>query len=160
MQEQKRKYPRIEVGWPVIMMTTEDNIESPSRSDIAPTKRRVFDGKVENISADGAYISCETQLFRNALFLMGVSGVDRKPMWMGAEVVRTNGTFTPDLRQAQIGMGVRFISVSAEDRQFLTNVVSEHMKLDSRKDSQKVSPLNDQARGLGVSCLWKFVVQT
>ena len=77
-------------------------------------------------------------------------------MWMGAKVVRTDVTVTPDLRPAQIGMGVRFISISEEDRQFLTDVVSEHIKLGSRKDSQKVSSLNDLARGLGVSCLWKF----
>jgi hypothetical protein len=160
MQDEKRKYPRTEVGWPVTMMTTEDNIESPSRLDIAPTKRRIFDGKIENVSADGAYIRCEIQLFRNALFLVGILGVDQKPMWMGAEVVRTDVTFTPNLRPAQVGMGVRFTSISAEDRQLLTNVVSEHIKLGSRKDSQKASSLHGQARGLGVSCLLKFVAKT
>jgi hypothetical protein len=160
MQDEKRKYLRIEVGWPAIMMTSEDNIESPSRLDIAPTKRRIFDGKIGNVSADGAYIRCEIQLFRNALFLMGVLGVDQKPMWMGAEVVRTEVTSTPDLRPAQIGMGVRFIAISPKDRQFLANMTSEHIKLGSRKNPQKASSLNGQGRGLSVSCLWEFVAKT
>ncbi len=128
MQKEKRKHPRIEVGWPVTMMTTEGNIKSPSRLDLKAAKRRPFDGKIENISADGAYIRCETQLFQNALFLMGISGLERKPLWMGAEVVRTEVTFTPDLRPAQIGMGVRFTTISKKDRQFLADMVSEHIK--------------------------------
>ena len=135
MQKEKRKHPGIEVGWAVRMMATEGNIESPSRLDVKPAKRRPFDGKIENISADGAYIRRERQLFRNALFLMGVLGVDRKPIWMGAEVVRTEVTFTPDLRPVQIGMGVRFTNISAENRQFLATMVSEHIKLEYEKES-------------------------
>jgi len=135
MQKEKRKHPRIEMGWPVTMMTTEGNIESPSRLDVKPAQRRPFDGKIENISADGALIRCETLLFRNALFLMGILGVDRKPLWIGAEVVRTEVTFTPDLRPAQIAMGVRFTTISAEDRHFLANMASEHIKLEYKKVS-------------------------
>jgi hypothetical protein len=88
MQREKRIHPRIEVGWPVTMMTAEVDI----------------DGEIENISAEG------------------------EPLWIGAEVVRTNVTLTPDPGPAPIGMGVRFTTISEENRQFLANVLSEHIK--------------------------------
>ena len=44
--DQRRKYPRVEVRWPVRMMTPEGDM----------------DGTIENISAGGAYIRCGTLL--------------------------------------------------------------------------------------------------
>ena len=112
MQREKRIDPRIEVGWPVTMMTAEVDI----------------DGEIENISAGGAYIRCGMLLLENDVFVMGIWDLEGEPLWIGAEVVWTNVTLTPDPGPAPIGMGVRFTTISEENRQFLANVLSEHIK--------------------------------
>jgi hypothetical protein len=108
MQREKRIDPRIEVGWPVTMMTAEVDI----------------DGEIENISAGGAYIRCGMLLLENDVFVMGIWDLEGEPLWIGAEVVWTNVTLTPDPGSAPIGMGVRFTTISEENRQVLANVLS------------------------------------
>jgi hypothetical protein len=67
-------------------------------------------------------------LISAAEFVMGIRDLEGEPLWIGAEVVRTNVTLTPDPGPAPIGMGVRFTTISEENRQFLANVLSEHIK--------------------------------
>ena len=112
MQREKRKHPRIEVVYPVTMMTAEVDI----------------DGETENISAGGAYIRCRMQLFENDVFVVGIWDLGREPLWIGAEVVWTNVTLTSDPGPAPIGMGVRFTTISEEDRQLLATVLSEYSR--------------------------------
>ncbi|NIQ89081.1 MAG: PilZ domain-containing protein [Deltaproteobacteria bacterium] len=112
MQREKRKHPRIEVGCPVTIMTTEVDI----------------DGEIENISAGGAYIRCRMLLFENDIFLMGIWDLEGEPLWIGAEVVWTNVTRTPDPEPDPIGMGVRFTTISDEGQRLLANIVSEHSR--------------------------------
>ena len=110
MQREKRIHPRIEVGWPVTMMTAEVDI----------------DGEIENISAGGAYIRCGMLLLENDVFVLGIWDLNGESLWIGAEVVWTNVTHTPDPGPAPIAMGVRFTTISEANRQFLANVLSEH----------------------------------
>ena len=58
MQREKRKHPRIEVGYPVTIMTPEVDI----------------DGEIENISAGGAYIRAGCYYSRMT-FLWWVFGI-------------------------------------------------------------------------------------
>ena len=120
MQREKRKHPRIDVEWPVTMMTAEVDI----------------DGEIENISADGAYIRCRMLLLENDIFVMGIWDLDGKPLWIGAEVVWTNFTPTPDPGPTPIGVGVRFTTISEEDLQLLVNVLSEYSKPKNDKQFQ------------------------
>lgn len=110
---EKRKHPRVEVKWPVTMMTTDGDAN----------------GIVENISSSGAYIRTRKLLSNNDLIVMGVLGLKRELLWIGAEVVRTDIATTSKPEQAAAGIGVRFTTVSAEDYQFLKNVVSERLNL-------------------------------
>jgi hypothetical protein len=87
-----------------------------------------IDGKIENISAGGAYIRCRMLLFENDVFLMGIWDLEGEPLWIGAEVVWTNVTITPDPEPAPVGMGVRFTTIAEEDRQLLANVLSEYSR--------------------------------
>ena len=106
---EKRKYPRVEVKWPVTMMTTDGDAN----------------GIVENVSSGGAYIRTRKLLSNNDLIVMGVLGLKQELLWIGAEVVRTDVAMTPKPEQAMLGIGVQFTTVSGEDYQFLQNVVSE-----------------------------------
>ena len=112
MQREKRKHPRIEVGYPVTIMTPEVDI----------------DGEIENISAGGAYIRCRMLLFENDILVVGIWELGGEPLWLGAEVVWTNVTLTPDPRPAPTGMGVRFTTISDQGHQLLANVLSEHSR--------------------------------
>jgi len=106
---QKRKHPRVPVSWPVTMVTPEGDI----------------DGIIENISAGGAYIRCGTPLLQKDLFILSILSQDREHSWIGAEVVWVNIPLSSDSDSTPIGMGVRFTNITAEDLQFVSNVVSE-----------------------------------
>jgi len=106
---QKREHPRVPVSWPVTMVTPEGDI----------------DGIIENISAGGAYIRCWTPLLQKDLFILSILSQDREHSWIGAEVVWIDIPLSADSDTMPIGMGVRFTNISAEDLQFVSNVVSE-----------------------------------
>ena len=111
--KEKRKHPRVKVKWPVTVMTSDGDAN----------------GIVENISSGGAYISARKMLSNNDLIVMGVLGLKRELLWIGAEVVRTDIATTTKPEQAAVGLGVRFTTVSAEDYQFLKNLISERLNL-------------------------------
>ncbi len=107
---QKRKHPRVEVSWPVTMMTPEGDM----------------DGTIQNVSAGGAYIRCGTLLSKHDLFIMTILAQGREGSWIGAEVVWIDISLTPDSESTPVGMGVRFTDISPDDLQFLAGVVSEN----------------------------------
>ena len=106
---QKREHPRVPVSWPVTMVTPEGDI----------------DGIIVNISAGGAYIRCGTPLLQKDLFIMSILSRDREHSWIGAKVVWVDIPLSADSDTIPIGMGVRFTNITAEDLQFVSNVVSE-----------------------------------
>jgi hypothetical protein len=106
----QRKHPRVEVQWPVTMMTPEGDM----------------DGTIENVSAGGAYIRCGTLLTKNDLFIFAILIQDREESWIGAEVVWIDIPLSPDAEAIPVGMGIRFTNLSAGDLQFLTEEVAKH----------------------------------
>lgn len=106
----RRKHPRVDVHWPVTMMTPEGEM----------------DGTIENISAGGAYIRCGTLLSKNDLFILSILSQNGENSWIGAEVVWIDIALTSDPEATPIGMGVRFTNISAEDLEVITEVVAEH----------------------------------
>jgi hypothetical protein len=110
---EKRKHPRVEVKWPVTMMTTDGD----------------WNGVVENISSGGAYIRTKKLLSNSDPIVMGIMGLKRELLWIGAEVVRTDFTTTSKPEKSTVGIGVRFTTVSEEDYQFIKNEVSDLLNL-------------------------------
>ncbi len=107
---QRRKYTRVEVQWPVTMMTPEGDMT----------------GTIENISAGGAYIRCGTLLSKNDLFILAILIQDRQESWLGAEVVWIDIPLSPDSKAIPVGMGIRFKNLTAEDLRFLTEAVAKY----------------------------------
>jgi hypothetical protein len=108
---EKRKHPRVEVKWPVTMMTADGDAN----------------GIVENISSGGAYIRTRKLLSDHDIIVVGILGLKRELLWIGAEVVRADIATTSKPEEAAVGLGVRFTTVSGEDYQFLKNAVSERL---------------------------------
>ena len=106
---QRRANPRVDVKWPVTMMTPEGDM----------------DGTIENISAGGAYIRCGTPLFKKDLFILAILSQNQELTWIGAEVVWIDIPSNHD-SEVPVGMGVRFTSISADDLRFIDDAVSEY----------------------------------
>ena len=106
----RRKHPRVDVEWPVTMMTPEGEM----------------DGTIANISAGGAYIRCGTLLSKNDLFILAILIQDRDECWIGAEVVWIDIPLSPEAEPIPVGMGIRFTNLSAEDLRFLTDTVAHY----------------------------------
>ena len=107
---QRRKDPRVDVEWPVTMMTPEGEME----------------GTIENISAGGAYIRCGTLLSKNDLFILAILVQDREGSWLAAEVMWIDIPLSPDEEAIPIGMGIRFTNLKEEDLHFLAEAVAKH----------------------------------
>jgi len=106
---QRRAHPRVEVRWPVTMMTPEGDM----------------DGTIENISAGGAYIRCGTPLIKKDLFILSILSQSGGNRWIGAEVVWLD--IPPnDGSEVPIGMGIRFTNISPADLRVIDDAVSEY----------------------------------
>ena len=107
--DQQRQHPRSEVKWPVTMMTPEGDM----------------DGTIENISLGGAYIRCGTPLSKKDLFILSILALDREDSWIGAEVIWIDVPLNADNGSVPVGMGVRFTQMSADDHEFISDVIAE-----------------------------------
>ena len=110
--KEKREHPRFEVKWPITMMSIDGDAY----------------GEIENISAGGAYVRCGKPLSEDDDLVMGILGLDRELLWLGARVVRTDVKLTAEGVAEAIGVGVRFTRISTEDLQILNRVVLESEK--------------------------------
>ena len=111
----KRQYPRVSVPWGVLIETPEGFV----------------DGKIKDISADGAFIWCREALEVNNKIFMALINIPMLNLHLPvcAQVIRLeNGCL--DCETNDHGIGVRFTKMSASDREFITDTVSGHVKSD------------------------------
>jgi hypothetical protein len=84
-------------------------------------------GSTVNISAGGAFIACQPSLTRYELFRLTIKPPNRQPLIAIGQVVDSNGSPSEN-EEKPSGMGVRFIHISDEDRQFIFENVPNHLK--------------------------------
>lgn len=108
---ERRKEPRIEVRWPVAVLAEHGTIE----------------GETRDISVSGLAIFCDEPLRLNELYRMSISppnhpavGVSGKVVWSDLYGIEDDDT--------TVGMGICFVEISEEDRKYLREVVSAHLK--------------------------------
>ena len=102
-QEERRKYPRAEVVWPVIMENS----------------RNIISGETQDISAGGAYIRCRKPLKPVEVSMyVSVSLLSPRIRAM-AEVVRSDVLGSANGVE-YYGIGVRFIAISDEGRELIS----------------------------------------
>ena len=102
-QEERRKYPRAEVVWPVIMENS----------------RNIISGETQDISAGGAYMRCRNPLKPVKVSMyVSVSLLSPRIRAM-AEVVRSDVLGSANGVE-YYGIGVRFIAISDEGRELIS----------------------------------------
>ena len=99
--EDRRIYPRAEIRWPV-------TIESA---------RGTFEANLRNLGIGGAYIHCDETPDLGERISLTIRPPESSPLKVIAEVIWAGKVLA-------LGMGVRFVEMSDEDRQFISDAVS------------------------------------
>jgi hypothetical protein len=102
--QDQRKYPRADVIWPVKAQLADKFMEMETR----------------NISAGGAWLYPEFPAEPGELFHLTLEPPQHTPISTTAKVVWKSLVF-------QDGLGICFVEISDEDRQFIFDVVSDHL---------------------------------
>lgn len=97
----RRTYPRAEIRWPV-------TIESEGGT---------IDAKLRNLGTGGAYIHCDETPEPGKRISLTIWPPEYSALKVVAEVVWAGKVLA-------LGMGVRFVEMSDEDRQFISDAVS------------------------------------
>lgn len=115
MANGKRKHLRVSVPWSVLIETRDGFI----------------DCRIKDISASGAFIWCPEVLEVNDRICMAIISIPLLDLHVPvcAQVIRfENGCLDGEINYH--GIGVQFTKMSAADREFITDYVSEHVKSD------------------------------
>jgi hypothetical protein len=107
---EKRKLPRIEVRWPVTMITEKGSVE----------------GEARNITLEGVFIQCVERLSLNETYRLVIRpGVEKievmgKLLWSNLESAADRGVLP--------GMGFCFVKVGEGDRELLREAIQKYGK--------------------------------
>ena len=114
MATERRRYPRAEVLWSVGIITTQ----------------QFLTGQIKDISLAGAFICCPESLKPGEAFEMRFTDSPQgSRIEVRAEMVWSNITL-PDDESQRSGMGVRFVTISNENRKVISTLISNHLKVD------------------------------
>jgi hypothetical protein len=108
--EEKRKLPRIEVRWPVTMITEKGSVE----------------GEARNITVEGVFIHCMERLSLNETYRLLIKPSGEKIEVMG-KLLWSNLDSAAD-RDSLLGMGFCFVKVSEGDRELLREAIQKYIK--------------------------------
>jgi hypothetical protein len=100
-ESERRTYPRAEIRWPVTIESARGTIEA----------------KLRNLGIGGAYIHCEETPEAGERISLTIRPPESSVLKVIAEVVWAGKVLS-------LGMGVRFVEMSDEDRQFISDAVS------------------------------------
>lgn len=86
---------------------------------------KMTEGVTKDISEGGAYVCCATPLGPKAEISMVINAPD-KQLNVKAEVVWAN-TYSLNDEITPMGMGVRFMDITVEDKGIIAKAVAEHL---------------------------------
>ena len=110
-EQEKRIVPRVKIKWPVTMLSPQVQVE----------------GKIENFSSKGAFVTCKEVPPLEEGFLMVIKAPEFKTMNLNAKVVWSTVSKTTE-GDPQFGIGVHFTRMSPDDRQVLHKLISKHFE--------------------------------
>ena len=108
MGKERRQFPRVEVSWPVTMLTAKGPIH----------------GEITNISLGGAFVHCLEEPDANEPFRMVITVPDSRQFIRATARVARSNIYNPDDADELSGIGVRFVDISEDDRQYIRELVS------------------------------------
>lgn len=109
--EEKREHVRVGIVWPVSI----ENSHGPIKA------------KTKDISLGGAFIACDNPLPLKELFSLSVNIPGPVTLSLNSEVVWSNAG-VPEERVVTRGMGVRFLGMTAQDRNVLNKAISNFLE--------------------------------
>jgi hypothetical protein len=107
---ERRKEPRIDVRWPVAVMSDQGTIK----------------GETRDISSEGVAIFCDEPLRLDASYHIAVTPPEHAALDITGRVIWSDLYGMEDGNTA-VGMGICFVELSGEDRGLLKQIVSAHL---------------------------------
>ena len=119
---ENRQVPRAKLKWQVVIKNGKSSMN----------------GVTHDLSPNGTYIRCAKPLKLHEVFdiVIEVPNSDR-PINANVEVVWSN-IWGPDDNINPRGMGVRFLTISGEDRKVIAKAVMQQLKLDKQEIDPKL----------------------
>jgi hypothetical protein len=109
--QERRGNRRALIRWPIVILTNRGTIV----------------GETRNIGVDGAFLFCPEPLRKREKFRLFIMAPDRRALEIPVEVIWSN-PFGSEKDIPPRGMGVHFEAISDEDLDFISNLVSDHLK--------------------------------
>ena len=106
---ERRKQPRIDVRWPVAVMSDQGTIR----------------GETRDISSEGVAIFCDEPLRLDESYHIEVTPPEHTVLDINGKVTWSDLYGMEDGVTA-VGMGICFVELSGEDQVFLKEMVSDH----------------------------------
>lgn len=106
---ERRLQPRVEIRWPVTVLTTQTTIE----------------GEIHNVSPSGAFISCKVVPPLEGSFFIIIKPPERQTISVAGKAVWST-TLETDESNSSLGVGVQFTNITPGDRRFLNQLVKGH----------------------------------
>jgi len=104
---ERRKVPRINVNWPITIITGQGTIE----------------GETRNITPSGVFIHCKTKLPEGELYQMIIKLPNGKQIIVKGQMMWSNLNGREETG-ALVNMGFSFIKISDQDQSALKTVIS------------------------------------
>ena len=106
----KRKYPRIEVRWPVVLTDNQGNIEAETK----------------NISVNGVFIESNQKLRLVETYQLSIKPPDHQPIKVTGKVIWSD-SYVKTSKDIIYGFGIGFLEINDKDWSFLAHMVSTLM---------------------------------
>ena len=113
---ERRQMPRINVNWPITIITSQGTIEGESR----------------NITLSGVFIHCKTKLPEDEVYQILIKLPNEKQIVVKGQMMWSNLNGRPDTG-VLVDMGFSFIRMSDEDQEVLRSVISLFGEVGERK---------------------------
>lgn len=112
MKEEKRKYPRVEVNWPVVIYFGDEEIE----------------GESKNISSKGLFVCTEKPLPLKKILSVSLKPPEHQAIGLKGEVIWSDlygidGTSKTDV----YGLGVCLVEIPEEDKKLIKEMISNYL---------------------------------
>jgi Tfp pilus assembly protein PilZ len=108
---ERRLQPRIEIRWPVTVLTTQTTIE----------------GEIHNLSPSGAFILCKVVPPLESSFFIIIKPTERQTISVAGKVVWSTRLQTKDNNSSR-AVGVQFTNITPGDHRFLNEFVKTFIK--------------------------------
>ncbi|MGD9158969.1 MAG: PilZ domain-containing protein, partial [Desulfobacteraceae bacterium] len=112
IEKEKRKYPRVQVNWPVTIYFDDEKIE----------------GETRNISVDGIFLQTEKPLPFKKNFSISVNPPEHQAIGLKGEAVWSDLYGIEGTGEANVyGLGVCLVELSEEDKQLIKAMINNYL---------------------------------